>query len=160
MRFEKHNGNWQVCGYIFPNSEIKVGQRWQGGSGKIVTIEKNEKDKIYYSWMEKGAKVFHDKSTFAFQCRYFLILDNPLESVICYFSDTEILKNPNECQIFGYREWTFRMHGPDKIVDGYVYVDKKETGVDLLKILNTRAPNHHKYESLENQEILTSMIGE
>jgi len=163
MRFEKHNGNWQVCGYIFPNSEIKVGQRWQGVSGNIVTIEKNESDDIYYSWMEKGEKVFHDKTTFAFQCRYCLILDNPLEIVSCNSFDmeskdyVETFKSPNECQIFEYREWTFKMHGPDKITNCYIYVDRKETGFDILKIWNTHAPKHHKFESLENQEIMASM---
>lgn len=79
-------GHKAIVRHIFKREELKVGQKWIGGSGNVVTIEdikvypsKHENDKpfydIYYSWYENGVKKTHDKDHFAFQCRYCLIVD-------------------------------------------------------------------------------------
>lgn len=76
MRIEEHYGNKIVCGHIFKSDEIKVGQRWQGSSGSVVTIESVEDDWVAYSWHVDGVKKVHDKLSFAFQCRYCLIVED------------------------------------------------------------------------------------
>ena len=141
MRFEKHNDNWQVCGYIFPNSEIKIGQRWRAVSGNIVTIEKNEDDDIYYSWMEKGEKKTHDKATFAFQCRYCLIVDNPLENVVCYsFENGEIKEtftNRNDCIRMNFQTIHKSLaNGKDITTAVYIYVRQSKDGDLILEEYN------------------------
>ena len=76
LRMEQHHGETIACGGIFPDEEIKEGQQWQGSSGQAVTIESVNAHSVYYSWVERGVKMPHDKSHFAFQCRYCLILPN------------------------------------------------------------------------------------
>lgn len=76
IRFEEHHGETIACGGIFPAAEIKKGQRWQESSGHKVTIERVNDHSVYYSWVERGTKMTHDKAHFAFQCRYCLILPN------------------------------------------------------------------------------------
>jgi hypothetical protein len=76
IRFEEHHGEIIACGGIFPADEIKEGQRWQGSSGHTVTVESVNDHSVYYSWVERGTKMTHNKSRFAFQCRYCLILPN------------------------------------------------------------------------------------
>jgi hypothetical protein len=76
LRVEAHHGETIACGGIFPAQEIKEGQRWQGSSGHTVTVENVDDHSVYYSWVERGTKMTHDKAHFAFQCRYCLILPN------------------------------------------------------------------------------------
>ena len=76
LRIEEQHGETIACGGIFPAGEIKAGQRWQGSGGCVVTVEIVNDRSVYYSWEERGAKKTHDKSHFAFQCRYCLILPN------------------------------------------------------------------------------------
>lgn len=88
MRIEEHYGEKIVCDHIYKHDEIKVGQRWQGSSGNVVTVEKvksileHDEDGevidhvIHYYWYDSmGKKVTHNKLAFAFQCRYCLIID-------------------------------------------------------------------------------------
>lgn len=87
MQIEKHNGNYIVCGHIFSLLHIKPGQKWQGSGNYTVVIDKvdPERDIVFYSWEEKGETKSHSKQSFAFQCKYFLIVDviegDELESV-------------------------------------------------------------------------------
>ena len=76
LRIEKQHGEMIACGGIFPAEEIKSGQRWQDSGGGAVTVESVNDHSVYYSWDERGTKKTHDKSHFAFQCRYCLILSN------------------------------------------------------------------------------------
>jgi hypothetical protein len=79
---EEIKGHNAVVGYFFKESEIEVGSRWISVSGSIVTVEGINQygslDPFYevvYSWNEKGEKKTHQKEVFAFQCRYFLIVE-------------------------------------------------------------------------------------
>lgn len=80
LRIEQQGSNHIACGGIFPPREIKPGQRWQGSSGHVVTVDLIEPAQSFgehwvtYSWEEKGARRTHDKTAFAFQCRYCLVL--------------------------------------------------------------------------------------
>ena len=76
MRVEKHNGKNIVCGHIFPASEIKINQLWQGSSGATVTISDIKDDWIKYVWLENGKYMEHEKTSFAFQSRYCLVIDD------------------------------------------------------------------------------------
>ena len=84
------NGHTAVVRHFFKPHEIKVGSRWISSCGYIVTVEEIKKYRvgyhgnpskeydwyeIYYSWEENGVKKTHDKDQFAFQCRYFLIVE-------------------------------------------------------------------------------------
>ena len=76
MRIETQNGRKIVCGHIFKIDKIKVGQIWQGVGGFTVTITKIENNHIYYQWEEENGIVkTHNKESFAFQCRYCLVVD-------------------------------------------------------------------------------------
>lgn len=76
LRVEEHHGKMIACGGIFPAEEIKAGQQWQGSSGHTVTVDRVNDHSVYYSWVERGTTMTHDKAHFAFQCRYCLILPN------------------------------------------------------------------------------------
>ena len=80
------NGHTAVVGHFFKPQEIKVGSRWIGSTGNIVTVEKvrsypasdheeNHWYEVFYSWEENGVKKTHNKDQFSFQCRYYLILE-------------------------------------------------------------------------------------
>ena len=71
MRIENHHGNNIVCGHIYPVSELKVGQKWQDSVGSIVEIIEITDDWVIYAQCNDSP---HTKSSFAFQCRYCLIL--------------------------------------------------------------------------------------
>jgi len=75
MRVETHYGNRVVCGHIFAPEEIKIGSRWQASSGNTVTVTANNEGWITYEWIEKGETRSHEKQSFAFQCRYCLIVE-------------------------------------------------------------------------------------
>jgi len=72
MRHEIVNGCKLVCGHIFKADEIKKGQRWApvDGSNREVKIIRVEGDWVKYGWEEQGQRKVHEKSSFAFQCRY------------------------------------------------------------------------------------------
>ena len=76
LRIEEYHGKTIACGGIFPPHEIKEGQLWQASGGGTVTVERVNDHSVYYSWEERGTKKTHDKSHFAFQCRYCLVLPN------------------------------------------------------------------------------------
>jgi len=86
METEIINGHKAVVRHFFKPKEIKPNSRWIGVSGGIVTVEQvkcypasDHEDEhwyeVYYSWEENGEKRTHHKESFAFQCRYFLILE-------------------------------------------------------------------------------------
>lgn len=75
MRVELHNERYLLCGHILRDDQIKVGQKWAGSSaGTPVTIVDVQGDWVSY---EGESQPLHEKSCFAFQCRYCLVLDGP-----------------------------------------------------------------------------------
>ena len=80
------NGHKAIVRHIFNREELKVGSRWIGSSGGIVTIDDikiypkmdSPKDwyEVYYSWDEGEEKRIHHKDHFSFQCRYCLIVED------------------------------------------------------------------------------------
>lgn len=77
MDIEEQYGNKIVCRHIFPVSEMKVGSKWQSSSGAIVTIESIcDLGWVTYSWYVGDTKKVNEKESFAFQCRYCLIVEN------------------------------------------------------------------------------------
>ena len=78
MRVEQHNGRYILCGAILPTEFIKHGQLWMSSGNLIVrvTYVKNG-EWVYYSWEEQGEVRQYSKDSFAFQCRYCLVLDGP-----------------------------------------------------------------------------------
>lgn len=76
MRVEKHGNYSFVCGHIFPVNELESGQKWCDASGRFhVTIDKIEDNWVQYSWDENREKKTHQKDSFSFQCRYFLVVE-------------------------------------------------------------------------------------
>ena len=77
MRVEKVNGRYLLCGVILKPDQVKAGQTWAAadGSNHTVTIESGGAW-VDYSWYENGKKRLHTKMSFAFQCRYCLVLDS------------------------------------------------------------------------------------
>jgi hypothetical protein len=82
------DGRKAVVRHFFKPHEIQVGSRWAraDGSRGYVTVEEikvypasdheeNHWYEIYYSWEENGVKKTWQKETFAFQCRYCLIVE-------------------------------------------------------------------------------------
>jgi len=79
MRIEKHHGHSIVCGHIYDVRELMIGSRWMSSSGSIVTItdiDTKGDGWITYEWQERGETRRHEKMSFAFQCRYCLIVDS------------------------------------------------------------------------------------
>ena len=79
---EEIKGHQAVVGHFFKESEIEVGSRWISVSGGIVTVDGinqygslDPSYDVVYSWVENGEKKTHQKEVFAFQCRYFLIVE-------------------------------------------------------------------------------------
>lgn len=79
MRIETVRGRHLLCGVILPAAQVKTGQVWAAadGSNRTVTIESGG-EWVDYSWLENGEKKLHTKTNFAFQCRYCLVLDEPV----------------------------------------------------------------------------------
>lgn len=86
METEIINGHKAVIGHIFKGKEIQPASRWVGVGGFTVTVEQvkcypasDHEDEhwyeVYYSWEENSEKKVHHKEAFAFQCRYFLIVE-------------------------------------------------------------------------------------
>ena len=78
------DGHKVIVGHIFKPHEIKPGSRWAraDGSKGFVTVEGinqygsiDPSYEVVYSWELNGEKFTHEKDTFAFQCRYYLILE-------------------------------------------------------------------------------------
>lgn len=80
LRIEEHHGNNIVCGGVLPTHEIKVGQRWQDSGGNVVEVIKVKiggfNEYVEWSWEEYGKTKTHEKTSFAFQCRYCLIVED------------------------------------------------------------------------------------
>ena len=81
---ENINGHTAVVRHFFKPHEIKVGSRWcraDGSKGFVVVEGINQYGSIdpwyevVYSWELNGEKFTHEKETFAFQCRYCLIVE-------------------------------------------------------------------------------------
>ena len=79
MRTEQVHGRWLLCGHILRDDQVKPGQKWApaDGSNRSVRIVAVAHDWVTYTWDEYGEPKYHDKSIFAFQCRYCLVLDGP-----------------------------------------------------------------------------------
>lgn len=75
MRIEVDGaGRRIVCGHIYPASEIKVGSQWVSSGSNIVTVTKvDEHGEVFY---DQRHGLPHHKSSFSFQCRYCLILED------------------------------------------------------------------------------------
>lgn len=76
MRTELVNGRWLLCGCILPIEHIKHEQTWAAASGSEHTVQISavRDGWVCYSWREKGQVRYHEKDSFAFQCRYCLVL--------------------------------------------------------------------------------------
>lgn len=76
MRVETVNGRNLVCEHFFKAHEIAAGQRWApaDGSNHEVKIVSVDGDWVKYEWKEQGQRKTHEKSSFAFQCRYCKVL--------------------------------------------------------------------------------------
>lgn len=75
-------GKYLLTQVILPFSMIEVGQEWRGSSGIKVTIIKTTprsnpegEDRVEYSWETASGTQMHEKSCFAFQCRYCLVVE-------------------------------------------------------------------------------------
>ncbi len=79
MRTEQVHGRWLLCGHILDTSQIKRAQVWAAadGSNRTVTVSAVRGDWVGYTWRENGRLKYHEKTAFAFQCRYCLVLDGP-----------------------------------------------------------------------------------
>lgn len=83
LRVETDNDIHYVAGGILPIRFVKPGQRWIGASGSLVTVESiitdNQTDAwVKYSWIQNDVQYFHEKLNFDFQCRYCLVVDDPV----------------------------------------------------------------------------------
>jgi hypothetical protein len=77
VRTEEVNGRWLLCGHILDKSKIEVGQTWAAADGGNYTVQITDVDQfgyVRYCWEERGETRFHEKESFAFQCRYCLVL--------------------------------------------------------------------------------------
>lgn len=76
MRIETVNGRDLVCEHFFKAHEIEAGQRWApaDGSNREVKIVSVDGDCVKYEWEEQGQRKTHEKTLFAFQCRYCKVL--------------------------------------------------------------------------------------
>lgn len=76
MRVETIHGRHLLCGCILPRRSLKHGQVWASadGSNRTVTISGVRDDWVGYTWKENGQPKYHEKTVFAFQCRYCLVL--------------------------------------------------------------------------------------
>lgn len=74
MRTEQVNGRWLLCGHILPTDKIEVGQVWAAGSGAVQVTNVDQFGWVTYTWTERDEVRFHEKESFAFQCRYCLVL--------------------------------------------------------------------------------------
>lgn len=81
MRTELVNGRWLLCGHFLDAMQIKSGQLWASadGSDRVVRVSGKRGDWVGYTWQEKERTQYHEKSVFAFQCRYCLVL--PSETI-------------------------------------------------------------------------------
>jgi hypothetical protein len=79
VRTELIDGRWLLCGYILAKKDIKHDQVWAAadGSNHTVTISAVRDDWVCYTWSEHGKAKYHEKTAFAFQCRYCLVLPRP-----------------------------------------------------------------------------------
>lgn len=76
MRVELVHNRYLLCGCILDPALVKSGQVWAAadGSNRTVTILHIKSDWVTYSWVVGDAQKQHQKSLFAFQCRYCLVL--------------------------------------------------------------------------------------
>lgn len=79
MRVELVHGRRLLCGHILADDQVKPAQIWAAADGgdRTVRITAVAHDWVTYTWGEHGEPKYHDKSIFAFQCRYCLVLDGP-----------------------------------------------------------------------------------
>jgi hypothetical protein len=77
MRVEKVRDRYLLCGTILPNSKIKLGQQWAAadGSDHVVKINAVKGEWVGYNWGGSPTK-YHEKTVFAFQCRYCLVVSS------------------------------------------------------------------------------------
>lgn len=74
-RIEVQYGRAILCGVILCKDDIEPGQVWQGSSGTTVTVQAVDSDGwVTYGWAEGDAPRTHTKDSFAFQCRYCLVI--------------------------------------------------------------------------------------
>jgi hypothetical protein len=78
MRVEVVNGRKLLCGQILKPEQLAVGQTWAAASGADHTVKIAGIDDgwVRYEWVESGEPVSNEKESFAFQCRYCLVIEN------------------------------------------------------------------------------------
>lgn len=77
MRVEQRNGRYILCGAILPTKFIEPGQLWVSSGNNLALVSGVRDDWVGYTWKENGRTVYHEKTAFAFQCRYCLVLGGP-----------------------------------------------------------------------------------
>lgn len=77
-RVETVHGRHLLCGGILPADAVQPGQLWCSSSGNTVKVTRIGGDWVEYEWYEDGVRRTHEKLNFAFQCRYCLVLDEPI----------------------------------------------------------------------------------
>ena len=66
-----------VCEHIYPANQIVAGSVWQGSTGSLVTVDGVDANGwVHYHWKEVGSIRMHEKESFAFQCRYCLVVES------------------------------------------------------------------------------------
>jgi hypothetical protein len=79
------DGQYKLLGgVIIKPSDIKKGSTWKGTGNITVKVYKvetmsckdgSEWSEIHYCWNENGKIATHSKDSFAFQCRYCMVLE-------------------------------------------------------------------------------------
>lgn len=79
-RVETVHGRHLLCGGVIPDHMVKTGQRWASadGSNREVQVTSADTEWVGYTWSEGEKSIHHEKLNFAFQCRYCLVLDEPV----------------------------------------------------------------------------------
>ena len=77
MKIETKHSRHFLIQHLIRNDFILPGQLWcsADGSDREVQVVEVKDDWVKYTWEENGEQRVHEKSCFAFQCRYCLVID-------------------------------------------------------------------------------------
>ena len=75
MRVELLNGHSVICGHIYSEAELEVGQQWAqaDGTNRVVVIRGIEDGQVLYG--DYGCDTTYSKDCFSFQCRFCRVVD-------------------------------------------------------------------------------------
>ena len=75
MRIETVHGRKLVCGHIYKQNELAVGQRWAQADGADRVVEIRSIDGEWIQYGEYGNDRTFEKDWFSFQCRYCKVVE-------------------------------------------------------------------------------------